>query len=196
LDLPSVEHDHLLSKVRKVDFLGALTLVAAVVVLLVGLDSGSNRGWSHFITLIALSLTPVLFGLFILVELKVASYPLAPGHIIFDRALFASYLVNFFAVAGQISVIFYIPLFFQAVQGLNAIQSGSLLVPVMMSAVASSIVSGWVIKRTEKFFFLNLFSYAFAFVSIAPICWSVWHRSTLWTSIALVVMALGTGSGM
>ncbi|CEI39099.1 unnamed protein product [Fusarium venenatum] len=194
LDLPPVEHDHWLSKIREVDFFGALTLVVAVVSLLVGLDSGSNRGWSHFITLIALSLTPVLLGLFVLVELKVASYPLAPGHIIFDRALFASYLVNFFAVAGQTSVIFYIPLFFQAVQGLDATQGGSLLVPVMMSAVASSIVSGWVIKRTEKFFFLNLSSYAFAFVSIAPICWSVWHRSTLWTSIALVVMALGTGS--
>ncbi|KAL6924760.1 hypothetical protein FSHL1_002010 [Fusarium sambucinum] len=194
LDLPPVEHDHWLSKIRKVDFLGALTLVVAVVSLLVGLDSGSNRGWSHFITLIALSLTPVLLGLFVLVELKVASYPLAPGHIIFDRALFASYLVNFFAIAGQTSVIFYIPLFFQAVQGLDATQSGSLLVPVMMSAVASSIVSGWVIKRTEKFFLLNLSSYAFAFASIAPICWSVWHRSTLWTSITLVVMALGTGS--
>ncbi|EKJ77119.1 hypothetical protein FPSE_02763 [Fusarium pseudograminearum CS3096] len=194
LDLPSVGHDHWFSKIRKVDFLGALTLVTAVIALLVGLDSGSNRGWLHNITIIALSLTPVLFGLFVFVELKVASYPLAPGHIIFDRALFSSYMVNFSAVAGQTSVIFYIPLFFQAVQGLGATQSGSLLVPVMMSTVAASIVSGWVIKRTEKFFLLNLFSYALAFVSLAPVCWAVWYRSTLWTSISLTVMALGAGS--
>ncbi|KAM0297577.1 hypothetical protein ACHAPM_009308 [Fusarium culmorum] len=196
LDLPSVEHDHWFSKIRKVDFLGALTLVTAVIALLVGLDSGSNRGWSHNITIIALSLTPVLFGLFVFVELKVVSYPLAPGHVIFDRALFSSYMVNFSAVAGQTSVIFYIPLFFQAVQGLGATQSGSLLVPVMMSTVAASIVSGWVIKRTEKFFLLNLFSYALAFVSLAPVCWAVWYRSTIWTSISLIVMALGAGSGM
>ncbi|KAM0363745.1 hypothetical protein ACHAPY_007979 [Fusarium culmorum] len=194
LDLPSVEHDHWFSKIRKVDFLGALTLVTAVIALLVGLDSGSNRGWSHNITIIALSLTPVLFGLFVFVELKVVSYPLAPGHVIFDRALFSSYMVNFSAVAGQTSVIFYIPLFFQAVQGLGATQSGSLLVPVMMSTVAASIVSGWVIKRTEKFFLLNLFSYALAFVSLAPVCWAVWYRSTIWTSISLIVMALGAGS--
>ncbi|KAI6766648.1 hypothetical protein HG531_011870 [Fusarium graminearum] len=196
LDLPSVEHDHWFSKIRKVDFLGALTLVTAVIALLVGLDSGSNRGWSHNITIIALSLTPVLFGLFVFVELKVALYPLAPGHVIFDRALFSSYMVNFSAVAGQTSVIFYIPLFFQAVQGLGATQSGSLLVPVMMFTVAASIVSGWVIKRTEKFFLLNLFSYALAFVSLAPVCWAVWYRSTIWTSISLIVMAVGAGSGM
>ncbi|CAF3441729.1 unnamed protein product [Fusarium graminearum] len=194
LDLPSVEHDHWFSKIRKVDFLGALTLVTAVIALLVGLDSGSNRGWSHNITIIALSLTPVLFGLFVFVELKVALYPLAPGHVIFDRALFSSYMVNFSAVAGQTSVIFYIPLFFQAVQGLGATQSGSLLVPVMMFTVAASIVSGWVIKRTEKFFLLNLFSYALAFVSLAPVCWAVWYRSTIWTSISLIVMAVGAGS--
>jgi cyanate permease len=196
LDLPPVEHDHWLSKIRKVDFLGALTLVTAVIALLVGLDSGSNRGWSHDITIIALSLTPVLFGLFVVVELKVASYPLAPGHIIFDRSLFSSYLVNFSAIAGQTSALFYVPLFFQAVQGLDATQSGSLLVPVMLSAVTTSIVSGWIIKRTEKYYFLNLSSYVIAFISIAPVCWFVWHRSTLWTSIALVVMAIGTGSGM
>ncbi|RGP75076.1 multidrug resistance [Fusarium longipes] len=194
LDLPPVEHDHWLSKIRKVDFLGALTLVTAVIALLVGLDSGSNRGWSHNITIIALSLTPVLFGLFVVVELKIASYPLAPGHIIFDSSLFASYLVNFSAIAGQTSSLFYTPLFFQAVQGLDATQSGALLVPVMLSAVTTSIVSGWIIKRTEKFYFLNLLSYAVAFISIAPICWFVWSRSTLWVSVALVVMAVGTGS--
>ncbi|KAH7188729.1 major facilitator superfamily domain-containing protein [Fusarium flagelliforme] len=194
LDLPPVEHDHWLSKIRKVDFFGALTLVMAVVALLVGLDSGSNRGWSHSITIIALSLTPGLFGLFVLVELKVASHPLAPGHIIFDRSLFACYLVNFASNAGNTSVIFFLPLFFQAVQGLNAAQSGALLVPVMLFMVVSSILSGSVIKRTEKFYTLNLLGYALAFVSIVPICLFVWYRSTLWTSIALVVMAVGTGN--
>ncbi|KAF5554591.1 multidrug resistance [Fusarium napiforme] len=60
LDLPPVEHDHWLAKVRKIDFLGAFTLVAAVVALLFGLDSGSNLGWSHAMTVVALSLTPGL----------------------------------------------------------------------------------------------------------------------------------------
>lgn len=42
LDVPRPDQSHWLQKIRKVDFLGALVLVLAVVALLVGLDSGSN----------------------------------------------------------------------------------------------------------------------------------------------------------
>ncbi|KAF4978392.1 hypothetical protein FZEAL_5210 [Fusarium zealandicum] len=84
LELPPVGHDHWLTKMRQIDFLGAFTLVIAVVALLAGLDSGSNLGWSYIITVVSLSLTRVLFGLFLFVEIKVASNPFAPVHIIFD----------------------------------------------------------------------------------------------------------------
>jgi hypothetical protein len=81
--------------------------VAAVVALLFGLDSGSNLGWSHAMTVAALSLTPVLFALFLLIEINVASHPFTPGHIIFDRSLFDCYGVGFFSRAGQTSTIFF-----------------------------------------------------------------------------------------
>uniref|UniRef100_A0A0D2XD05 Major facilitator superfamily (MFS) profile domain-containing protein n=1 Tax=Fusarium oxysporum (strain Fo5176) TaxID=660025 RepID=A0A0D2XD05_FUSOF len=168
LDLPPVEHDHWLAKVRKIDFLGAFTLVAAVVALLLGLDSGSNLGWSHIMTVVALSSTPVLFALFLLIEINVASHPFAPGHIIFDRSLFACYGVGFFSGAGQTSTIFFLPLIFQAVQGLGATQSGSLLVPGMIAGVAGSILGGWIIKRTEKFYAVTLSAYALVLVSVIP----------------------------
>lgn len=44
LDLPPPSHDSWLTKLRQIDFLGAFTLVAAVVALLAGLDFGSNLG--------------------------------------------------------------------------------------------------------------------------------------------------------
>ncbi|KAF5017385.1 hypothetical protein F66182_10691 [Fusarium sp. NRRL 66182] len=193
LDLPPVEHDHWLTKMRKIDFLGAFTLVSAVVALLAGLDSGSNLGWSHIITIVALSLTPILFGLFLLVEIKVASHPFAPGHIIFDRSLFACYLANFFSVAGQMAVIFFVPLFFQAVQGLSATKSGSLLVPGMTAGVTASLLGGWVIKRTGKFYFITMSAYALLLSLVIPLALSVWFRSTVGEVIGLVVMSFGAG---
>ncbi|KAM0559565.1 hypothetical protein ACHAPJ_004089 [Fusarium lateritium] len=196
LDLPPVEHDHWLAKMRKIDFLGAFTLVSAVVALLAGLDSGSNLGWSHIITIVALSLTPVLFGLFLLVEIKVASHPFAPGHIIFDRSLFACYLVNFFSVAGQMAAIFFVPLFFQAVQGLSATESGSLLVPGMVAGVMASLSGGWMIKRTGKFYSITVAAYALLLSAVLPLGLSVWFQSTLGEVTGLVVMSFGAGCGI
>ncbi|KAF7535776.1 hypothetical protein G7Z17_g13147 [Cylindrodendrum hubeiense] len=178
LDLPPVSHDHWLTRMRQIDFLGAFTLVMAVTSLLVGLDSGSNLGWTHVITVVALSLAPALFALFIYVEIKVASNPFAPGHIIFDRSLFACYLANFFGVAGQMAILFFMPLFFQAVQGNSATRSGALLVPAMIAGVIASLFGGWWIKRTGRFY------------------WVTVSGSTPGEVLGLVITSLGAGCGI
>lgn len=181
---------------RRIDFLGAFTLVSAVVALLAGLDCGSNLGWSHMITIVFLSVTPILFGLFIFVEMKVASHPFAPGHIIFDRSLFACYLTNFFGVAGQMAIIFFMPLFFQAVKGNSATQSGVLLVPGMVSSVIASLFGGWVIKKTGRFYWITVSSYGLLLFALLPLTLSIWFRTTPGEVFGLVLTALGAGCGM
>lgn len=89
-------------------------LVSAVFTLLLGLDRGSNLSWTAAIALVPLCLAFPLFALFIYVELRVAVEPFAPGRVVFERSLFACYLCNFFAFAGWLSALFYVPLFFQA----------------------------------------------------------------------------------
>lgn len=86
--------------IKRVDFLGAFILVTAVFFLLFGLDRGSNVSWSKPIVIASLSVSIPLFAIFILVEQKFAKEPFAPGRIIFERSLFASYLCNFFSFAG------------------------------------------------------------------------------------------------
>lgn len=180
---------------RRIDFLGAFILVLAVVALLAGLDAGSNLGWSHLVTVVSLSLTPFLFGLFIFVEMKVAKHPFAPGHIIFDRSLFACYLANFFGVAGQMAIIFFMPLFFQAVQGNSATQSGALLVPGMVCSVIASITGGYIIKRTGRFYWITVSSYGLLLFAVLPLTLSIWFETTIGEVIGLVLVALGAGCG-
>jgi MFS family permease len=127
LNLPKTEDTHWKAKLRRIDFLGAISLVAAVFCLLVGLDRGSNVAWSDTYVVVSASTSLALFAIFIFIEMKIASHPFAPGHIIFERSLFASYLTNFFAIAGNTSFLFYLPLYFQAVDGMSAAGSGLLL---------------------------------------------------------------------
>ena len=115
LHLPKKENAAWLAKLKRIDFLGALTLVAAVALLLLGFDRGSNNSWTAPITLVSLCVALPLFGIFALLESKIATEPFAPGRIIAGRSLFACYLCNFFGFGAWLAIIFYIPLFYQAV---------------------------------------------------------------------------------
>jgi multidrug resistance protein len=100
LKLPKTESSHWKTRIRRIDFLGAAILIAAIFTLLFGLDRGSNVSWSSKTAIISLSVSLPLFIIFVLVEMKVAAEPFAPGHIIFHRSLFACYLCNFFSFSG------------------------------------------------------------------------------------------------
>ncbi|KKP04051.1 hypothetical protein THAR02_03843 [Trichoderma harzianum] len=196
LDLEPPSKDHWVAKVRQIDFLGAFTLVLAVVSLLTGLDSGPNLGWSNRITIVSLSLTPVLFALFLFVEMKIAKHPFAPGHIILSRDLLLCYIVNMCGMAGEMAVMFFVPLYFQAVEGLSATASGSMLVPATIAGVLGSLAGGWIIKRTGKFYWPTVISYGILFFSMIPLIVSVWFRSLVGTNTGFVLSAIGNGGGI
>ncbi|KAI9747201.1 MAG: hypothetical protein M1815_004504 [Lichina confinis] len=151
-----------MDKLRRIDFLGAFTLVIGVFALLLSLDRGSNVSWGQPLTLALLATSVVFLLAFVYVETKVASEPFAPGHIIFDRSLCASYLCNFFSFAGWMATIFYIPLYFQAVEGLSATQAGSKLIPAIVAGVSGSLFAGFLMKRTGKYYRLTVAAYTVA----------------------------------
>jgi hypothetical protein len=147
------------SKVRRIDFAGALILVLAVFCLLFGLDRGGNIGWKNPVTIVSL----VCFALFSLVfgfiEGHVASEPFAPPRLIFNRALFASYMVNFLSVAASFGQLFHISLYFQAVLGKTASVTGAWLVIVISADLTSSLLSGVIIQSTGRYYWLSVASY-------------------------------------
>lgn len=159
LRLPKQDDDHWKSKLRRIDFLGAAILICAVFTLLLALDRGSNVSWKAVITIVSISLSIPFFILFVLVEMKVASEPFAPGHIIFHRSLFACYLCNFFSFAGWLAALFYIPLYLQAVHGLSATQAGVRLIPGIICGVSGSLFGGFYMQRTGKFYYLTIAAY-------------------------------------
>lgn len=159
LDMPGPEDSHWKNKLRRIDFPGAIVLVGAVLGFLLGLDRGSNVSWTIPITIISLSVSVVLFALFIIVEVYYAAEPFAPGHIIFNRTFFASYGCNFFSFGGWLAGLFYIPLYFQAVDGVSATVAGVRLLPCILAGVSGSLFAGFLMKWTGKFYWLTAVAY-------------------------------------
>ena len=156
LKLPPMENAGWKAKLRRVDFLGALVLILAIFTLLLGLDRGSNVAWTTPTAIAPLCISFPLFATFVLVEQKYAHEPFAPRRIFYERGLLACYLCNFFSLGGWLSALFYLPLYFQAVTGFSATQAGIMLLPTIIAGVTGSLLGGFVMKRTGRYYWATV----------------------------------------
>ncbi|KAJ5602106.1 hypothetical protein N7510_011640 [Penicillium lagena] len=198
LKLPPRENAHWKTKLRRIDFLGAIVLVGAVFGFLLGLDRGSNVSWKMPITIISLSVSVVLFVLFLLVEIYLAAEPFAPGHIIFDRTFFACYCCNFFSFGGWLAALFYIPLYFQAVDGVSATVAGLRLLPSILAGVTGSLFAGFVMKWSGKYYWLTVAAYTSLTTGCFCVCLfsGAAVESTVMMIMGMVMAAFGNGIGV
>ena len=198
LKLPKRDSSHWKEKLRRIDFLGALALVAAVFALLLGLDRGSNVAWKDKITIICLALSAPLVALFLFIEVKIASEPFAPGHIIFERSLFAAYLCNFFSFAGWLAALFYIPLYFQAVFDLSATQAGVRLIPPIICGVSGSLFGGFYMQHFGKYYWITVICYSTLILGMVIVLGTTGLvvQSTVGIIIGMMINGFSNGVGV
>ena len=153
----------------RIDILGALLLILTVFTLLFGLDRGSNVSWRSPLTIGSICAAVPLSIAFVLVETRFAVEPFTPGHVIFDKALVACYIQNFFGYAAFTSLIFYLPLFFQAILQMTPAQAGAGLIPAAVAVVVGTLVGGITIRKTGKFYWLAVIAATVATIGSIPI---------------------------
>jgi hypothetical protein len=164
LHLPKTDSSDLSTKLMRVDFGGAITLVLTVFFLLFGLDRGSNSSWADNLTVLSLGGFCVFFILFSLVELKLASEPFAPKHIIFNNSLIASFLVNLFGMASGMSMVFHVSLYLQAVTEKSASEAGLWLILTVAGGLVGSLAGGLMIQATGRFYAITVGAYFMMFI--------------------------------
>lgn len=169
LKLPSREVSDWKTKFRRIDFVGAFALVSTVFCLVFGMDRGANFKWRSLVAIIPLCLALPLSLLFFFIEKKFAEQPFAPPRIIFHRNLFPSYMCNFSAFGGWLALMFYLPLYYQAVDQTTASQAGVRLIPGIAASVTGSLSAGIVMQKTGRYYWLTVAAYTMTFISYIPI---------------------------
>ncbi|KAK8055951.1 major facilitator superfamily transporter [Apiospora rasikravindrae] len=134
-----------------VDFSGALLLVAAVSVQLVGLSLGGNElPWSSPWVIGALLGSLVLFALFIRVEKRTEAIPMIPLRMLNARLPILIQISNVCAGASAFAFLFVLPLFFQVVLLDSATQTGARLIIPSMAVPIGGLIAGIVMSRWGK----------------------------------------------
>jgi len=137
--------------VQKIDYLGAATLTACLVPLLLAFTwAGGQYAWGSPQVLTAFGLALAMAVLFVFIESRAAA-PILPLDLFTNRIFTVSCLVVFATGFGMFGTILFIPLFIQGVIGTTATQSGQILTPMMVGLIVSSIVGGQIISRTGRY---------------------------------------------
>lgn len=129
-------------KVQRIDFLGAILITLAVSSLLLGLEQAPHDTWSFPSTIEYLSASVVLFAAFIYVEMNVAAEPFAPKHVLFARNVGSAIVCNFLLYGCWLSVLYQLPLYWQAVDGASPSTTAVRLLPGFVAGVFGSLFAG------------------------------------------------------
>ena len=139
---------------RKLDWGGVLTMIGCVVPLLLAFTWATEFGWTSARVETLLAFSVVMLAGFLAVETRVAA---AGGEPLIPLALFKDPVIRICSVCifvlgmGMFGVIIYLPLFMQGVLGVSATQSGTLMTPMMLGAVAGSFLGGQMTYRLRSY---------------------------------------------
>ncbi|KAI2643490.1 major facilitator superfamily domain-containing protein [Xylaria nigripes] len=89
-----------------------------------------------------LTLGVVLGAAFILAQGLMPATATIPPRVIKQRSIFAGFWLTAFLGAQQVIFIYFLPIYFQAIKGVSAVDSGIRLLPTTLSVVAASILNG------------------------------------------------------
>lgn len=119
---------------------------------LLGMEgAGVTQPWDSAYTLCLIIFGVLTMGLFVLVEWKVAKYPVIPLRLFTNTTILACLGVTVFHGFVSIAEYYYLPLYFQTVLSAGPILSGVYVFPLVLSLSFSSAVSGLVIKKTGRY---------------------------------------------
>lgn len=183
------------AQIARVDFLGSLTLVLALALLLVGLTTGRNIvPWTHPLASVSLPLAAVFLGVFIFVEQKIAREPILPLHFLRDRTVLCSCLTIWFFHCAIFIPFFYVPIYLR-VRGASTTQGGAALIPFAITFPLGSLIAGIIMKRTGKYKWLNRSILVVMLLGTLIMVASCMTGSPLWPAVVgLGVMGLAMGA--
>src|SRR6185312_15775171 len=125
---------------------GAVTVTAALSILVYALVDANDAGWGSTQTIGLLALSAVLLVAFVAIELR-SKHPLVPFGIFRLRTLTGANVVGLLVGASLFSMFFFISLYMQQVLGYSAIKAGLSYLPLALTIIVSAGLASQLVTR-------------------------------------------------
>jgi EmrB/QacA subfamily drug resistance transporter len=178
---------------QKIDWLGAVLLVGSILSLMFALElGGKDYAWNSPQIFSLFTGFAVLLLVFLFVESKVQD-PIIRLGLFRDRLLSSSMIIGFLYGAVMISGSSYIPFFIQGVFGKSASSAGTILTPMMLGVVVSSMVGG---RLVGKYTYRNLMAVSSLIVLLGLYLLGTMTAATPRWVVTLYMVIVGLGIGV
>ncbi|KAF3902879.1 hypothetical protein AA313_de0208283 [Arthrobotrys entomopaga] len=138
-----------IARLRQLDLIGASILIPAVVSLLLALQwGGTTYPWNNAKIIGLFICFGGLIIIFIITQWKLGDAATLPPRILNQRSVLASLVFACFFGAAFFTDVYYLPIYFQSVKGSSATKSGIQILPLLLSCVLTSMLSGGLISAT------------------------------------------------
>jgi len=131
---------------RAFDVAGAVTVTAALSILVYAVVDATSAGWGSTQTLGLIALSLALLAVFVAIELR-ATKPLVPFSIFRIRTLTGANVVGLLVGASLFSMFFFISLYMQQVLGYSAIHAGLSYLPLALVIMASAGIASQLVTK-------------------------------------------------
>jgi len=178
----------------RVDYAGAALLASGLsCLLLVTVWGGREYAWGSA-EVVGLAVAAVaLLGAFLAQERRAAE-PILPLRLFRDPVFSVASAALFLAGCAFFSVIVFMPLFLQLGAGASPVESGLLLLPLLLSATAATAISGRIITRTGRY---KVFPVAgLALMTLGLLLLSGLAADTSLAACSAMLVVFGIGFGM
>lgn len=130
-------------KILKLDLLGTGTLIPAVICLLLALQwGGTEYPWKSSQIIGLFVGAGALGAVFVAIQFWKGDDGTLPPRLFRNRNVLCAMLFSCFFGAAFFPLIYYVSLYFQAIQGDTAVQAGIKLLPLLLATVLTSVLSG------------------------------------------------------
>lgn len=181
------------SSIRRVDYLGSMTLVTTLVLFLLGTNAGGNLvSWSSPLVLVCLPASGLFLLIFLYIEKNFASEPIIPLHLLKNRTVLAASFTYCFDHMSAFGVIYYIPLYLQ-VLGNSSVQSGLRLLPNSAGQAIAALAVGIIIRATGVYSLLNYGSHILTLIGSGLLIGLSLTTAIWYPFFCLAITGLGFG---
>ncbi|GAB1198961.1 hypothetical protein APSETT444_008291 [Aspergillus pseudonomiae] len=188
------EKTPLLAGLKSIDWIGVVLIMGGTLMFLFGLEYGGiTYPWDSATVICLIVFGVVAWAIAMMVEWKVAKYPVIPIRLFTNwhnaLVLFVCFCHSFVFIAGS----FYLPLYFQTVLLANPIMSGVYVLPNVLSLSLTSAITGFIIKKTGRYHELIVGGLFFMTLGYGLLINLKYYAS--WPRIIIYQLIAGFGSG-
>ncbi|KAL9126067.1 MAG: hypothetical protein Q9217_004825 [Psora testacea] len=186
-----------LARAKQFDPIGTTFFIPAIVCLLLALQwGGSKYEWSNGRIIALLVIFGILAIAFGLVQVWQQENATVPPRILKQRSILSATWYSACLGASFFVLIYYIPIWFQAIKGTSATESGIRNLPMILSLVVMSILSGIAVTVLGYYTPFMILASVLMAVGVGLIStWKVNSGPSEWIGYQ-IIYGLGVGFGM